>query len=382
MSLTKSHEYKYIELVNYGTLEQVENLLKSTQFRKIFLNNALLKAVNEQNLKLSALLLKYGADANARNAEGNNVLIDAIKTNNPVIVKLLINNGANVNFKNDYDQTPLIIAVEMNNAYIVEMLLKVDNRNINVVHNEEEFPLSIATYNNNIEMIRVLLKYGADINLTTNELGRTALNSYLHDLKDVNKNVIELLVKNGAKLNIKDYNGYTPLDVMFSSRLNLKYQDEALEITKLIVGKFHSYFDETTLTFAKKFPLCFDYLSQKLTQQIQKTKKGKQAALGQLSAIPRTQTLSGGRYLYPGGSAYLQAGRQFAQIGRSRGMNVVGVEEEFDYPQGYQQFWRQYKPQKEQGGGPSGNGSYKLRSPRRRVKKSVKKSKKVRKSKY
>jgi len=67
----------------------------------------------------------------------------------------------------------------------------------------------------------------------------------------------------------------------------------------------------------------------------------------QLQALPRGQILAGERYIYPGGKLYLQAGKQFSQVGKSRGMNISGVNQDFTYPQGYEQLWRQYKPQTE-----------------------------------
>lgn len=194
------------------------------------------------------------------------------------------------------------------------------------------------------DVIDFLLENGANPELSHPPLLFTVLDDGDNSL------LVYLLEKKGLNLNVKNNKGIT--FAQQAKRRGLEYL-----IDSVIEHRLQK--------------------QRKQKQQIQKTKRGKQAVVGQLSAIPRIQTLSGGRYLYPGGSSYLQAGKQFAQIGRSRGMNVTGVEEEFKYPQGYQQFWRQYLYKPPQlTNGQSGNGSYNLRSPVKKVKKSVKKYKK------
>jgi len=269
-----------------------------------------------------------------------------------------------------------------NNKKFLELVKKLDNpigkisdlKNFFSKTRVSQSALNEALFNAiNSNMVLALLKFGADPN-AVRERGITPIMACGH-----NKNKIKLLIEYGADVNRADDSGRTILDYV------LGWNQPELSIFLLENGAIPTpYFMENIKNYPNYKPV-LDYLAQKEAQrqmrqrlqieQIQRAKSRKQGVLEQLRIIPRTQTLSGGRYLYPGGRTYLQAGKEFQEIGRSRGMNVQ-FKQDIEYPRGYQQFWRQY--QGELGDGPSDDGSYNLRSPRK-AKKYIRKSRKIRK---
>ena len=121
----------------------------------------------------------------------------------------------NVNINNlDYeDFTLLSIAVMDNNIEMAELLLK-HKADVNTVVGDGDTALILAVDNNNMEMVKLLLSYGADIDYKGFR-GRTALFCSLEYNRKENIEMVKLLIKNKADVNIAydgDYeNEETPL---------------------------------------------------------------------------------------------------------------------------------------------------------------------------
>ncbi|WP_020003334.1 ankyrin repeat domain-containing protein [Brachyspira innocens] len=121
----------------------------------------------------------------------------------------------NVNINNlDYeDFTLLSIAVMDNNIEMAELLLKY-KADVNTVVSDGDTALILAVDNNNMEMVKLLLSYGADIDYQGFR-GRTALFCALEYNRKENIEMVKLLIKNKADVNIAydgDYeNEETPL---------------------------------------------------------------------------------------------------------------------------------------------------------------------------
>ena len=114
----------------------------------------------------------------------------------------------------DYeDFTLLSIAVMDNNIEMAELLLKY-KADINTVVSDGDTALILAADNNNMEMVKLLLSYGADIDYQGFR-GRTALFCSLEYNRKENIEMVKLLIKNKADVNIAydgDYeNEETPL---------------------------------------------------------------------------------------------------------------------------------------------------------------------------
>ena len=120
-----------------------------------------------------------------------------------------------VDINNYYDGhfTLLSDAVINNNIEMAELLLKY-KADINAVVDIKSSVLMIAVDNNNMEMVKLLLSYGADIDYQGFR-GRTALFCALEYNRKENIEMVKLLIKNKADVNIAydgDYeNEETPL---------------------------------------------------------------------------------------------------------------------------------------------------------------------------
>lgn len=187
------------------------------------------------------LLLEHGADINAENERKITALGLAICNKNITKFKWLIEHGADiiytylhdavacrainiVNFLLKYDKytfdvneqtdngwTPLHCASRKTNIKIVEMLIN-NNANVNSKNIFGQTPLHLAIKHNNLPFAYFLLQHSADINNTDNN-GWTPLH-YAVDSTWFSPNVdlINLLLKNNAKVNINNQKNDTPLD--------------------------------------------------------------------------------------------------------------------------------------------------------------------------
>jgi len=70
------------------------------------------------------LLLKYGADINAKQMQSVTPLHSAAHNGHARLAKLLIENGANINSQTDTGQTPLSMAEEKHFKETAELLKK------------------------------------------------------------------------------------------------------------------------------------------------------------------------------------------------------------------------------------------------------------------
>ncbi len=133
-------------------------------------------AATASKVEAMQILLKHGVDINSKDAEGFSTIHKAAPTRNADVVGAIIKNGADVNIKDDkYGMSLLQIAIAMQNNELVEYLLE---------------------------------KAGADANTTTKN-GMTPLH---HVAGSGQYEIGVLLIKNGAKGNLKDEDGKIPLD--------------------------------------------------------------------------------------------------------------------------------------------------------------------------
>lgn len=101
----------------FGHKELVKILLNNEADPNIAANNSfkvtpLHSACAVSNYEIAQLLIKNGADVNAKQMQGVTPLHSAAHNGQTNLVRLLINNGANINSKMDDGQTPLSMAIE------------------------------------------------------------------------------------------------------------------------------------------------------------------------------------------------------------------------------------------------------------------------------
>lgn len=122
-------------------------------------------------------------------------------------VKLLLSRGADVNAKNKYESTPL-------------HLVLVDDRDI-----------GLNSYT--IEITKLLISHKADVN-ASNDDGFTPIYMLMNPAysdSEFTLQLIQLLIDNGAKLNVRDYRNWSPLD----DAVSISNQNDTQYIVKLLL---------------------------------------------------------------------------------------------------------------------------------------------------
>lgn len=160
-------------------------------------------------------------------ADINTELFNAIKNGKTENVKILLEYGADVNAKGAiYQETPLIVAARRGNIDLVNILLKKD-ADVNAKTIEGETALILASgygitnsnygmtclsYPENksfINTVNLLLENGADVNIKSKK-GMTAL---IAAARGGFSNIVKALLENGADVNAKTNSGETALTI-------------------------------------------------------------------------------------------------------------------------------------------------------------------------
>lgn len=201
----------------------------------------------DTTLEQIALLIKAGANVNAKDENGRTVLMYAAGFNNNIeLVKVLIDAGADINARDKYGAT-LIKFVELCGNHEMSRFLRSistkirtedlfkaakyqktsyeqvtalihEGANVNARDENNWTPLMWAVrFNNKSKVIRVLIEAKADIN-AKNEGGATAL--MLAAIYNTNPEVIKTLIDAGADINAKSKDGWTAL--MYAARSYVK----------------------------------------------------------------------------------------------------------------------------------------------------------------
>jgi ankyrin repeat protein len=149
------------------------------------------------------LLIKNGAQVNAKDPGGRTALWQAVGSGNKEAVRLLLENGAQVNEKDRDGRTALWYA----NVEATRLLLE----NGAQVNEKDRDGRTVLLYTarfeqattDSLEKLRLLIKNGSQVNAKDHD-GRTALHY-------ANAHTARLLLENGAQVNEKDRDGRTAL---------------------------------------------------------------------------------------------------------------------------------------------------------------------------
>ncbi|GFX74022.1 ankyrin-1 [Trichonephila clavipes] len=157
-------------------------------------------------LELVNLLLKRGADVNAKTDQLNTALHLSSFNGYTDILKTLIMNGADINVHNVNGGTALHNAAENGHEDIVEILLE-HGAKVNAVEGCNFSPLNFAAYYGYFNIVKTLINFKADINNITNNEATPLLMA----AKSGHLEIVQFLCYKKASLHFKDIIGYTAL---------------------------------------------------------------------------------------------------------------------------------------------------------------------------
>jgi ankyrin repeat protein len=168
------------------------------------------------------LLIERGADVNAAARSGRTALIIASFANpSAEVVRLLLDKGANISVMDGRKVTPLNAATFGNDTATVRLLLE-RGADINTADTFIGLtPLINASGNRNIEAVKFLLAKGANVNAVSKtqdlpriQTGTVEFGGFTPLLMAVPfgpPEIVRTLMDAGAKVNVQDYRGFTPL---------------------------------------------------------------------------------------------------------------------------------------------------------------------------
>lgn len=193
--------------IQIGNEEMVEYLLNN--FTEISVNQTssdwltpLHLAVLHGKTKIVHILIEKRANVNALNANRETPLHFAVQKGNLALVNILLENNANLNAYDMMERSPLTVAVLNHNEEIAKLLIRKGTR----LNHEETHGFTVlhrAVWNNLTNTTKCLLEAGAKV----------IQSHYLLHIATRNNNldILQLLHKAGAVLNIRDEQGNTPL---------------------------------------------------------------------------------------------------------------------------------------------------------------------------
>jgi serine/threonine-protein phosphatase 6 regulatory ankyrin repeat subunit B len=211
-------------LVDFGADINAKNAQGQTPFSQLMKSSS---GHEHSHLDLILFLLKRGADINTRSKDNTTALHSASKYGLPEVTRVLLNRGASVNAKNNLGRTPLHeLAVEEHrmesDPLAVSQLLLENNADVNALDNDHETPLHLASKHRRLSIIRVLIDHGAIVD-SKNNLAQTPLHVSCKEIEDCQwtvarpKDIVQLLLERGANANARDKDNATPLHLASSS---------------------------------------------------------------------------------------------------------------------------------------------------------------------
>ncbi|XP_077297853.1 uncharacterized protein LOC143919416 [Arctopsyche grandis] len=209
--------------VKYSNVSTLEYLIKyriNVKACDDWKKTLLVVAAENKKMEALKLLLKLGADPNAKNINGNSVLhflaqVDAVEE-----FELLLTKRVDLNIRGNNDWTPIHWAAHHGSVNILQLLFD-KGVDINVTTKDGLTPLIIAASNNKLEALKLLLNLGADLNIRDNDdwtpIHWAAQNGSV--------NILQLFFDKGVDINVTTKYGSTPLIIAAK-----KNKSEALKL--------------------------------------------------------------------------------------------------------------------------------------------------------
>lgn len=130
-------------------------------------NTLLHHVVKQTDVKATVLLLRMGANVDARNGQGITPLYSACARGQSAIVRMLIHAGAKCSPMGPNKETPLHIAAQENHVNCVSILLTHGKVDVDLVTRDHSTALHLASQRGNTQVAECLLDHGANVNALT-----------------------------------------------------------------------------------------------------------------------------------------------------------------------------------------------------------------------
>ncbi|MEW5558803.1 ankyrin repeat domain-containing protein [Enterobacter asburiae] len=174
-------------------------------------NPSLNSVVGKGDILAVKELVEKGTNIETRDIYNRTPLMIATRMNNVAIASYLIEKGADVNAKDIIQDTPYLYAGARGFDKILALTLAhgADLKSLNRYGGTALIP---AAERGSVETVKILIDAGVNVN-HINKLGWTALMEaiILGDGSRSYQQIISLLIKSGADVNIKDFSGKSPL---------------------------------------------------------------------------------------------------------------------------------------------------------------------------
>ena len=178
-------------------------------------------------VELACVLLKHGADIEARDGDDTSPLELATINVHLEFIRFLLQHGADVNARNKQRLTPLFWASRWEIPSAAQVLLE-NGAEVNARSDYHQTPLHRAKV---AEVVQVLVDHGADADAQDSLYQRTPLHLASQDAR---VDVVRALLENGADANARDDTNMTPAHLA-SSSYDSYMEEEVLSIVRLLL---------------------------------------------------------------------------------------------------------------------------------------------------
>ena len=175
------------------------------------LDTELIRAAEVGNAERVKNLLQQGARVNAQDAQGRSALLVATRANHIEVARVLIQKGADVNLRDNIQDSAHLYAGAAGHVEILKMTLEA-GADFKVPNRYGGNALIPACERGHVEVVKLMLT--TRINLDhVNRLGWTCLLEaiILSNGGPKHQEIVQMLLKAGANVNLADSNGVTPL---------------------------------------------------------------------------------------------------------------------------------------------------------------------------
>ncbi|HTW65535.1 MAG TPA: ankyrin repeat domain-containing protein [Bryobacteraceae bacterium] len=193
---------------------------------------ALQWAAHNGDAELVERLLKAGADAKAHNQFGSSPMSEAALNGNVAVIEALLKAGADPDSPSADGETALMVISRTSNVAAADLLIE-HGAHVNATEKQkDQTALMWASAESQPAMVRELIAHGADVNARerveenlaqvspeprAQHLSYGGLTSLLYATREGCLTCVEDLVDGGAKLNMPDPEGVTPLIMAISN---------------------------------------------------------------------------------------------------------------------------------------------------------------------